>query len=130
MTQAITARMVSSTTEPATSGIGWSHGMACQVSLPSISLLRPGMNRRTAASSLRAGSWWEFLRHDGIEEVRIDCLIGIRRYILALPGKRDVTFAIQHGSALPHAGNPLRKGFLRHGAHKEVHAGKSVSAEL
>jgi hypothetical protein len=28
--------MITTTTEPAASGIGWSHGMACHVSLPNI----------------------------------------------------------------------------------------------
>jgi hypothetical protein len=32
--------MTSITTAPATSGIGCSHGIACQVSLPNISVLR------------------------------------------------------------------------------------------
>src|SRR5262249_40507429 len=123
MTQAITPSTITITVAPAASGIGWSHGMAWQVSLPSISLLRPGMHGRTAAPRMRAGRRWKLLGHDGIEQIRLDGPIGERRDVPALAGKRRVALPVQHGSCLPRVGNPLREGFLRNGTQEELHTG-------
>src|SRR5262249_12409108 len=64
--------MISTTTEPATSGIGWLQGMASQVSLPNMSALQPWANSRARAFDIWPRTGRKLLIHDGVEQVRID----------------------------------------------------------
>src|SRR5689334_6160165 len=73
-TQARTARMANSTTEAAIKGIGWCHGMASQVSLPSMSVLAARWRLGAAVSGrrqgpvIRAGRGWNLLADHGLEQ--------------------------------------------------------------
>src|SRR5262249_51995272 len=122
--------MISTTTEPATSGIGWSHGIACHVSLPNISGLRARTNRGPRASDIRARTGRKLLVHNGIEQGRIDGAVGEGTYLAALLAKREVTRSVQCRSGLAHPRNPLGKRVLGYGTQDEVHVGKPVAAEL
>src|SRR5205823_5918832 len=104
------------TTEPAMSGIGWSQGIACHVSLPSMLALRAGRNGWTAVSFLRPRARRNLLGRHRPKQVWIDCAIAQRGYVAALPGKRDVAGAVQRRPRLPCRRDPLREGVRRHGA--------------
>src|SRR5215510_2760600 len=120
--------MISTTTEPATSGIGWLQGMASQVSLPNMSALQPWANSRARAFDIWPRTGRKLLIHDGVEQARIDAAIGERPYVAGLLAEREVTRPIQCRSALARRGNPLRESVWGHSAHREVHVGKAAAA--
>src|SRR5215475_14044581 len=122
--------MVSTTTEPATSGIGWLHGMASQVSLPNMSPLRPRTARRARAFDIWPRTGWKLLIHHRVEQVRVDAAKGERTYVAALLAKREITRSVQCRSALSRGGNPLRKRVFGYGTHGEIHVGKAAAAVL
>src|SRR5512133_2437974 len=126
----MTARMISTTTEPATSGIGWLHGIASQVSLPNMSPLRLRAERGARAFDMRPGTGRKLLVYDGIEQGRIDRAISERTYICALLAKREVTRPVQRRCSLARPGDPLFECVLRDGTHHEIHVGKPVTAKL
>ena len=59
------------TTAAANSGIGWSNGMAAQLSLPNMLVLRPRGYARVGPARLRAGPRRQFLRDDLLEQLGI-----------------------------------------------------------
>src|SRR5262249_34567841 len=122
--------MISTTTEPATSGIGWLQGITSQVSLPNMSALRPRTNRRARAFDVWPRTRRKLLVYDRIEQARINRAIGERTYVAALLAQREVTRSVQCRSALARAGDPLRESVLGHRAHREVHVGKAAAAVL
>src|ERR1041384_8867214 len=124
------ARTISTTTEPATSGIGWLHGIASQVSLPNMLLLRPRTNRGARAFDIWPGTGRKFLVHDRVEQRCIDRAISERTHVSALLTKREISCLVQCRSGLARPGNPLRERVLRDGTHHEIHVGKPVAAEL
>src|SRR5215211_2423880 len=122
--------MTSTTTAPATSGIGCSHGIACQVSLPNMSAHRPWTNRCARASDIRAWTARKLLVHNRTEQACIDRAVGEGTYIVALLAKRGIAGSVQCRSGLARRGYPLRKGVLGYGMHREAHVGEAVAAEL
>src|SRR5262249_47274015 len=129
-THARTARTTNTTTEPATSGIGWLHGIASQVSLPNMSALRPRTTRRARAFDVWPRTGRKLLVHDRIKQARINRAIGERTYVAALLAQREIARSVQCRSALARAGNPLCESVLGHRAHREVHVGKAAAAVL
>src|SRR5436305_14050140 len=105
----MTPSRASSTTPPATSGIGWLHGIASHVSFPSISALR-FFGALRARSRLRR----DILGHDSIEQRRIDLAIGERLGCILL-GQVSVTSAIQCWPCPPNSCEPVSKCVLRDG---------------
>src|SRR6476619_5173513 len=122
--------MISTTTAPATKGIGWSNGIACQVSLPNISVLRRWLNRRARGSSVWARAGRKLLIHNRVEQSRINRAVGEGTHVAALLAKREITRSVQGRSGLACPGNPLRKRVLGYGMRHEVHVGKTVAAKL
>src|SRR6476646_12049779 len=121
--------MISTTTAPATSGIGWSSGIACQVSLPNISVLPRWMNR-ARGSSVWARARRKLLIHNRVEQSRINRAVGEGTHVAALLAKREITRPVQCRSGLARPGNPLRKRVVGYSTRHEVHAGKPVAAKL
>src|ERR687887_139600 len=119
------ARTTSTTTDPATSGIGWSHGIASQVSLPNISVPRPRMSPRARARTGR-----KLLGRDRIEQRRIDRSVSERAHRFALLRKRRVARAVECLPALARGGDPLRKRVPGYGTHHEIHVGEPAAAVL
>ena len=64
VTQARTPMITTPTKAAAISGIGWSNGMAAQLSLPNMLMLRPWGYARVGPARLRAGSGRQLLRDD------------------------------------------------------------------
>src|SRR5262249_54191189 len=125
-----TARTTNTTTEPATRGIGWLHGIASQVSLPNMSALRLRTNRRARAFDIWPRTGRKLQVHDRIKQARINRAIGERTYVAALLAQREITRSVQCRSGLAHARNPLRESVSGHRPHREVHVGKAAAAVL
>src|SRR5262249_20109440 len=96
-TQTTTAIANEKHTQPATTGIGGSHGTAFQVGLPNISLGSRGPNRGTAGPAGGARPGRDLPGHDGLEQARLDAAVGERAHVLALLHERDVAAAVQGG---------------------------------
>src|SRR5689334_12200837 len=128
--QATTARTMMSTPAPAPSGIGWSHGIASQVSFPSISVLRFRFrtNLRRAGFGGRARSRRDLLRHDRREQARLDRAVREWTDTLARLRERRVAGAIQRGAGAPCARDPGIEFVPWNGAQHEMHGGKAVAA--
>src|SRR6476646_2242108 len=109
--------MIRTTTAPARSGIGWSNGIACQVSLPNISALRRWINRR--ARWALAGR--KLLMHNRVEQSRINRAVGEGTHVAALLAKREITRSVQCQCGLARPSNPLRKCVLGYSTRHEVH---------
>src|SRR6478672_4634402 len=124
MTHAMTPSRTSSTTPPATSGIGWLHGIASQVSFPSISVLR-----FVAALRARSRLRRDLLGHDSIEQRWIDLAIG-KGLGRALLGQVSIASAIQCRASPPNSCKPISEFILRDGVHLEPHVRETVTAEL
>src|SRR6476661_3773032 len=113
--------MIKTTTAPATSGIGWSNGIACQVSLPNISVLRRWMNRHARGSSVWARAGRKLLIHNRVEQSRINRAVGEGTHVAALLAKREITRSVQCQCGLARPSNPLRKCVLGYSTRHEVH---------
>src|ERR1700751_4904780 len=91
------------TNAPAASGIGWSKGMACQLSFPNISVLPTCQQRHRAGCGILRGrgslSRRQPLVHDVLEESGLHAPIGVWAYILALLQQLPVSGLIQHGTS-------------------------------
>src|ERR1700733_15280140 len=130
-TQATTASTTRITAPPATSGMGWLQGTASQVSLPTTLVSSPcWANGRCVAACLRAWARREFLIGDVVEQVGRDRPIGERRHVLARLQQRKVTRCVERQPRLSRCGYPLLKAVGRDRVHDEVHARKTVAAEL
>src|SRR5579863_3230205 len=117
------------TMAPANRGIGWSNGMAPQVSLPNMSIPRPcagagvGLGERTWPRRQR-------LIEDLPEQSVSDGAESERRRHDALLGELDIAFRRQlrsRGARLREPGGEVLRR-LRH--HLEMHVGESVAAQL
>src|SRR5690349_14994788 len=111
--------MISPTSAAATSGIGWSNGMASQVSLPSMLVLRP----------LRGtGPRRHDLQQDALEEVGIDVAIGERGHRDALLGQLGIALPVQDGTALAGLLDPGGEAVRRDHIDGEMHVGEAGAA--
>src|SRR6267378_4562832 len=129
-TQATTAMAIENTAAPATSGIGWSQGIAFHVSLPSMSLGSRGANRHAAAAAGWPRPRWDLLSGNGRKQARLDGPVGEGANVLALLRQGDVAVPVQGGWGVARALEPLRELVLRYGVYGEMHSRKSVAAEL
>src|SRR5689334_19315080 len=104
--------MISTTTRaPAASGIGWSNGMAAQLSLPNMLMLRPRGYARVGSPGLRARPGRQFLRDDLLEQFGIGRAEGERRRVHALPGQGSVALGIEGWARLARGVDPVGKPF-------------------
>src|ERR1700677_834135 len=146
------------TKPPATSGIGWSNGMAAQVSLPNMvllrllgpllwilgpllrlfapllrllgSLLRPRGYVQIWPAGLRAGSWWQYLRGDLLEQLGGGRTVGERTYVHALRGQRGVARGIKSWAGGARGLDPGGELFRRHRMGVEMHGWEAVTAKV
>ena len=89
-------------------GIGWSSGIADQLSLPSIrrlSFLAARLGRPCATR--RTGRLCRGLINDGVEEAGVDRLVGRRRVVLARLLQPGVGAAVERGAIRLGARDPL-----------------------
>src|SRR5690242_15408375 len=102
------------------SGMGWSNGIACQVSLPNTSLLhcRGPVSRR------------QFLVQYGSEKTGLDASIGVGFYILRLTQQPPVRGVVQYGAVGTRPRGPVGEIGGRHGLHLEMHVGETIAAEV
>src|ERR1700677_32722 len=127
--KASTPTITTMTMAPANNGMGWSKGMAPQVSLPNILFPHPRGGARICLGD-RAGTRRQCLIQNLVEQSVGDRAEGERRRDHALFGKLDIAFRrelISRGARLAQPVVKLRR-CLRH--HLEMHAGESVAAYL
>src|SRR3954451_9618983 len=127
-TQASTARIPTSTTAPAISGIGWSNGIADQSSLPSImaSTVRPAC----FGCELRPRSRRNVLGRDQVEQSGIIEPVGRPALLDALLHQLLVAVLIEDGIALRRGRHPIRKGERRDHVDVEHHVRKPVAGKM
>src|SRR5580658_10310432 len=109
--------MPNMTTTPVSSGIGWSNGMAAQVSSPN--MLMP---RR------RPGSGRQLLRGDALEQAGFGGAEGERRRIRALPGQVRVAGGVEGRAGVARGGDPGGEAVGRHRLHLEMHGREAIAA--
>src|SRR5271163_2596390 len=119
--------MANPTTAPAIKGIGWSNGMAAQVSLPNI-LLPPPFGRAWI-------SLWDWTRTgrqhlcDNLpEQIGLDVAIGERRHVQTLLGKLFIALPGQQRTAAARRVHPRREAVRRQSIHVEMHRREAVAA--
>src|SRR5215831_16472039 len=97
----MTASTARITTPPATSGIGWLHGTASQVSLPS-RLMSPScrVQSRGVVARLRPRARREFLIGNVVEQVCRDRIVGERLHVLARLQQREIGLRIERRAVL------------------------------
>src|SRR3974390_3450321 len=95
MTQTMTATKAAKTTPPAISGIGWSHGIASQVSLPNISTGSFRTDLRGGVADIRPRRRRDLPRRHGLKESRIDRAKRVGLYILALLRELGIAGAVE-----------------------------------
>src|SRR5580704_6178217 len=122
--------MATPTAPPATSGIGWSNGMAAQVSLPNMLLLRPWGYVRIWPAGLRARSRWQYLCGDLLEQIGRGRAIGERTCIQALFGERGVAGGVKSWAGGTRSLDPGGKLLRPHRVHVEMHARKAVTTKV
>src|SRR5271169_866385 len=146
--QARTPMITTPTKAAATSGIGWSNGMAAQLSLPNILMLHPlgdvvdrdelggsyvmshckqGRIARVGQKGLRARSGRQLLRDDLVEQFRLDRTEGERTYVHALLGQGSVASGIESWGGVARDTNPSGKPFRRHRLHIEMHVRETIA---
>src|ERR1700735_3545322 len=127
-TQARTPRMPSATTAEVIIGIGWSIGIADQLSLPSIggSAIRLG----GFGGQSRARRRWDHLRRDGGAQLGISEPKGRPGGCERLPGEFRVAFLVQDQIAAGRVFYPIGKCKLRDDMDVEQHLGKTIAAEM
>src|ERR1700734_1205379 len=116
------------TTDAATSGIGWSNGMASQVSLPSMLVLRPRRYGYVRAPGLWSRSRRQFLGRDLLEQPGLDVTIGERGHVDALLGEPGVARGIEWLAGRARGVDPAGKLIGRNRAHLEMHVREPVAA--
>src|SRR5580658_7624875 len=124
---AMIARM---TTAPVTSGIGWSSGMAAQVSLPSMLGLRSRGYVGVWPAGLRARPRRQHLCGDLLEQVGSGRTVGERSHIQALPGQVGIARGIEGWAAGARGLDPGSELVGRHCVYVEKHARETVAAEV
>src|SRR4051794_31687327 len=100
------------TAAPATSGIGSLNGIADQVSLPNILLLR-GLCRPVRPVLIRAGGGRDALGRNVAEQRRIDRLERVRLYRLARADKLAVRRAVEGRAVRARVGDPFEEVRVR-----------------
>src|SRR5271167_4701301 len=118
------------TTAAAASGIGWLNGMASQLSLPNMLVLRPWRYARIRPPALWAGSGRQLLSDDLVEQRGIRGAEGERTDVHALPGQRGVAFVIEGWAGAACGSNPGVKPLRRYCLHVEMHARETVATEV
>src|SRR5215831_8514753 len=124
VTRASTARTTMMTTRPVTNAIGWSKGIAAQVSLPSMSascLLDRPAPRRVGAR--RAGAR-EGLVDDVLEELVRNRPVGRRRHGLARLRQCGIGRLIERRPGAAHLRDPSLEVRCRHRLGGEPHVGE------
>src|SRR5712671_6868632 len=112
----------------AISGIGWSNGMAAQVSLPSMLVLRPRGYARVGSPGLWARSRRQFLCDDLLEQLGIGCTEGERTCVHARPGQGRVAPGIEGWTGVARALDPGGELLRRHRVHVEMHVRETIAA--
>src|SRR5271165_811865 len=121
--------MTKPTNPAATRGMGWSTGMAAQLSLPNMLILRPlGCARTGLFDRPRAGR--QRLRNDLLEQVGLDIAKGERPHVRALPGEIRIALRGQRRAAVACRIDPGGEAVGRHRLHAEVHVREPVAAVL
>src|SRR5271157_1889074 len=135
--KASTPTITTMTNAPAAKGIGWSKGMASQVSLPNMLVPPPyaqprsGRCERTGVGFRDwAGSGRQRLVEDLLEQPIRHGLEGERLRNDALFGELDVALRGEHRSAGAHLAEPGVKVLRRLRLDLEMHVGESVAAYL
>src|SRR5579872_1426294 len=113
--------MTTITRPPAASGIGWSNGMASQVSLPNMLFPRPRRDARIRPTFVRAWSRRKFLRCDLLEQRCLDRAECHRRRENALPGKFGIAVGIERRTAALSGLHPGGELIRWHRVHIEMH---------
>src|ERR1700682_2360090 len=93
-----TAKITSSTTAAVSKGIGWSKGIASQVSLPSISAPRTQGRRTERGSGPRVLRPLGRLVDDALEKLRVDGAIGCRGVSFARFRQRGIAGVVECGA--------------------------------
>src|SRR3954468_19136569 len=127
-TQASTARIPTSTTAPAISGIGWSNGIADQSSLPSI--MAPTVRPACFGCELRPRSRRNMLGRDQVEQSGIIEPVARPALLDALLHQLLIAVLIEDGIALRRGRHPIRKGERRDHVDVEHHVRKAVAREM
>src|SRR3974390_2882837 len=130
VTRPSTPRIARISTSEVISGIGWSRGMADQLSLPNISAPSPGGDfAARSTGNLRSGTWRERLRGDGAEQPRVHAAIGEVRHLAALLRKAGVGRLVERRAGAADAVRPGGELGRRHAVHLELHVREPVAAE-
>src|SRR5215831_20558920 len=129
VTRASTARTTMMTTRPVTNAIGWSKGIAAQVSLPSMSasclLDRPAPGHRVGP---RLAGARDGLVDNVLEEFVLNRPVGRRRHGFARLRQRGIGPLIEHRPGAAHLRDPSFEVRRRHRFGGEPHVGEAVAA--
>src|ERR1700722_5270240 len=136
-TKASTPRITTTTIAPANRGIGWSKGMASQVSFPNMLIPRPNANPRRSRRDRprvglgdRAGTGRQRLVEDLLEQSVGDRAESVRLRYDALLGELDIAFRRKLWSVRTRFAEPVIKVLLRLRLDFKMHVGESVAAYL
>ena len=108
--------------------IGWSNGIALQLSLPRRFIVLPSATSNRCGKSDRPADIAGI--HDAVEQIGGDGAIGERRDRLARLGQIGISSRVEHRAVAARRRHPLRKLLGRHRIDGKVHVGKAVAAEL
>src|ERR1700692_2249932 len=136
------------TNAAANNGIGWSSGMAAQLSLPNMLVLhalggvvdrdelggscamshcKQGRIAQVGQHGLRARSGWQLLGDDLVEQLRLDRTECERTYFHALLSQGSVASGMQSWAGVARDTNPSGKPFRRHRLHVEMHVRETIA---
>src|SRR5262245_32495057 len=124
------AAMTMPTTAPLSSGSGSLHGIASQLSLPSISTSCPALRGRPGPTAARLSGARQRQVDDALEQLRLDRPIGSRRHGLARLCQFGVAGVVEGGSRAAHLLEPSSEIGGRHRLDDESHPGKALAAEI
>src|ERR1700743_1655792 len=128
-THSTTARITTSTTAPAISGIGCPSGIAAKLSLPNIG--RPTFRFCQIIRQSRPRTRWKLLGSNRIEQPGVFKTKGHLVFRDKLLRQLLVGLGIQHfAAAARRALDPIRECKRRDDVHVEQHARKTVTAEM
>src|SRR5258708_29526268 len=111
----------------AISGIGWSNGMAAQLSLPNMLRLRPWGYARIRVAGLWAGPGREFLRDDLLEKLGIGRAESEGICVDALLGKSRIALGIEDRTRIARALDPGGELLRRHRLDVEMHFRETIA---
>src|SRR4051812_29262241 len=100
--------------------MGWSSGMADQLSLPSMGALREARSRTGR----------KLLCHDHSIQSRLDRPVGMGLVVPALRQERAIAGLVQPRPSPANGLDPSLELIRRDGGHGEMHSGKAVAAEV